>query len=155
MAEFPRIERSAASAFEGQDVPAALFTDFAPPEAYRPHLAAGTLWVVENEGRPVAFLAALPHGERLHIDELDVLRDHQGRGIGRRLLSHAIEWARVEGFKTLSLTTFRVIPWNAPFYASAGFRDWDPDEAPASIRQALRKEAAMGLKDRCAMRMAF
>ena len=144
---------SAASAFEGQDVPQTLFTDFAPPEAYRPHLAAGTLWIAEEDVSLVAFLAALPHGDRLHIDELDVLRDHQGKGIGRRLMSHVIDRARASDFKALSLTTFRNIAWNAPFYQSVGFRDWDPNDAPASIRQALLKEAAFGLKDRCAMRL--
>lgn len=113
----------------------------------------GTLWVVEANGGLVAFLAALAHGDRLHIDELDVLRDQQGQGIGRRLLSHVIDWARAAGFKTISLTTFRNIPWNAPFYASVGFSEWDPLEGPASIRQALMKEAAFGLQDRCAMRM--
>jgi GNAT superfamily N-acetyltransferase len=144
---------SAASAFQGQDVPASLFSDFAPPEAYRPHLLGGTLWVVDVAGRPCAFLAALAHDERLHIDELDVLREHQGHGIGRRLLAHAIDHARARGFARLSLTTFRAIPWNAPFYASLGFIEWDPNDAPDSIRKALAKEAAFGLKDRCAMRL--
>ena len=136
-------------------MPQTLFSDFAPPDAYRPHLAAGTLWVAEVEGSLAAFLAALAHGRRLHIDEFDVQRDLQGQGIGRRLLAHAIDWAKAEGFNTMSLTTFRNIPWNAPFYESVGFLDWPPDEAPASIRQALLKEAAFGLKDRCAMRMAL
>ena len=53
----------------------------------------------------------------------------------------------------MSLTTFRSIPWNAPYYARFGFRDWDPEAAPASVRQALRNEAAKGLTDRCAMVM--
>lgn len=135
-------------------MPDALFSDFAPPDAYRPHLVAGTLWVMAaDDGAPVAFLAALAQGDRLHIDEFDVHRDCQGKGVGRRLLAFVIDWARTNGFACLSLTTFRAIPWNGPFYASAGFRDWPPDEAPATIRQALMKEAAFGLKDRCAMRM--
>jgi GNAT superfamily N-acetyltransferase len=130
-----------------------LLSDFAPPEAYQPHLLAGTLWVVDVDDRPIAFLAALAHGHRLHIDELDVMRDHQGRGIGRRLLNHAINYATANGFTCLSLTTFRSIPWNAPFYARLGFFEWNPQDAPDAIRKALAKEAAFGLKDRCAMRM--
>lgn len=149
----PRIELSAASTFRGQDVPDALFTDFAPPDAYRPHLMAGTLWVVDAGDGPVALLAAMAHGKRLHIDELDVAAEHQGQGIGRRLLAFIIDWARAAGFERLSLTTFRTIPWNAPFYASAGFEDWPPETAPATIRQALMREAAKGYKDRCAMKL--
>lgn len=79
----------------------------------------------------------------------------QGKGLGRRLLRHAADWARANGLKTVSLTTFRSIPWNAPFYASFGFREWDPAEAPASIQQALRNEASKGLSDRCAMVMTL
>jgi GNAT superfamily N-acetyltransferase len=101
----------------------------------------------------VGYLAGRVEAERLHIDEVDVLRAHQGQGIGRALLAHAADWARAHGLTALSLTTFRSVPWNAPFYASVGFREWDPAEAPASIRQALNYETSKGLRDRCAMVM--
>lgn len=90
---------------------------------------------------------------RLHIDEVDVLRAFQSQGIGRALLGAAADWARTKGLQTLSLTTFRDVPWNAPFYASFGFREWDPAEAPPSIREALAYETARGLANRCAMIM--
>ncbi len=123
----------------------------ASADNWAPQLASGSLWVAEVDGQPVAFLAATPTCERLHIDELDVARPHQGQGIGSRLLAAAAQWARREGYRALSLTTFRDIPWNGPFYARFGFREWtDP---PASVRQALLYEAARGLKDRWAMRM--
>lgn len=151
MAALPAIELSAASVFAGQDVPPALLTEAAPADNWASQLAAGSLWVVEADGRPVAFLAASASGDRLHIDEVDVARAFQGKGIGRRLLSAAADWARAKGYGSLSLTTFRSIPWNGPFYARFGFREWtDP---PASVRQALLYEAARGLKDRWAMRM--
>ncbi len=134
-------------------MPAQLFTDFAAPEAYRPHLREATLWVVDGDHWPIAFLAARAHARRLHIDELDVAREHQGQGIGRRLLGHAIQYARTHDFSCLSLTTFRAVPWNAPFYATLGFLEWDPQDAPDIIHKALAKEAAFGLKDRCAMRL--
>lgn len=101
----------------------------------------------------MAFLAARVEGDRLHIDELDVQDGQHGKGLGKRLLGHARDWARAHGLASLSLTTFRGIPWNAPYYARFGFREWPPGEAPASVRQALRNEAAKGLSDRCAMVM--
>jgi GNAT superfamily N-acetyltransferase len=82
-----------------------------------------------------------------------VSREAQGRGLGRRFLGIVVDWARQNGFSTISLATFRGIPWNGPFYAAVGFRDWPADEAPAAVRAALAREAAMGLIDRCAMRL--
>lgn len=128
-----------------------MFTDFTPPDGFRPSLAAGTLWVAEDAGAPCAFLTATAYGTRLHIDEFAVAQEAQGHGLGRRMLGVAVDWARANGFTSVSLTTFRSIPWNAPFYASAGFADWPAHEAAASVRQALTNETARGLKDRCAM----
>jgi GNAT superfamily N-acetyltransferase len=128
-----------------------LLTDASPPDAWRPHLDAGALWVAEIDGEVVGYLAGRTEAGRLHIDQVDVLRTHQGRGIGRALLAHAADWARARSLTALSLTTFRSVPWNGPFYANFGFREWDPADAPASIRQALSDEAAKGLTDRCAM----
>nr|WP_296599766.1 GNAT family N-acetyltransferase [Phenylobacterium sp.] len=153
MAALPAIERSAAAAFEGRDVPAWLLTDASSPDNWRPQLNAGTLWVAEADGRLVGYLAASVVQDRLHIDEVDVLRACQGRGLGRRLLQTAADHARTTGLRRLSLTTFRDVPWNAPFYASFGFREWPPENAPPSVRQMLSYEAARGLKNRCAMVM--
>lgn len=130
-----------------------LLTDAAPADNWRPHLNAGSLWVAEVEGVVVGYLAGRVERPRLHIDEVDVLRAFQRRGVGRALLTTAAAWARARGLAALSLTTFRHVPWNAPFYAAFGFREWDPDQAPPSIRESLNYEAARGLKNRCAMIM--
>ncbi|MGA0607216.1 GNAT family N-acetyltransferase [Phenylobacterium sp. VNQ135] len=144
----PRIERSAAQAFQGRDVPAFLLTHASPAEAWRPQLEAGTLWVSEADGALLAFLAATADGDRLHIDEVDVDQPAQGRGLGRRLMAHAIGWAMKRGLAQVTLTTFRNVPWNGPFYASLGFME--DDRLPA-LQEILRAEAEKGLSDRCAM----
>lgn len=76
-----------------------------------------------------------------------------GRGLGRALIQHAADWARANGRTRLSLTTFAHIPWNAPYYARVGFREWTLAEAPQDVKRALRTEAANGLSNRCAMVM--
>jgi GNAT superfamily N-acetyltransferase len=111
------------------------------------------LWVAEANGRPEAFLAAHAEADRLHIDEFAVARDLQGQGLGRRMLAHVADWARARGFACLSLTTFRSVPFNGPFYASFGFREWPAEDAPPTIRQRLMHEAQEGFSDRCAMHM--
>jgi len=77
-----------------------------------------------------------------------VEQGQQGRGVGRRLIGHVIAWARAEGFVSLSLTTFRNVPWNGPFYASLGFVE---DDRLSALQAILRAEADKGLADRCAM----
>jgi len=79
------------------------------------------LWVAEREGAPVGFLLASVVDGELHVEELDVDPDHQRRGIGRALVERAADEARARGLPSITLVTFRGVPWNEPFYASAGF----------------------------------
>lgn len=129
-------------------MPAFLFSEASPAETWRPRLEAGTLWIVEANGRVIAFLGATAHGDRLHIDEVDVEQGHQGQGVGRSLIQHVIAWARTQAFASVSLTTFRNVPWNGPFYASLGFVE---NDRVAALQAILRTEADRGLSDRCAM----
>lgn len=136
-------------------MPTWLLTQTSPAESWRPHLIARTLWVAEVDGEIVGFLAAQCEEDRLHINEVDVVRTCQGQGIGRRMLKVAADHARALDLAAVSLTTFRSVPWNAPFYASVGFEEYAPMDMPESIRALLTEEAAKGLTDRCAMRLAL
>jgi GNAT superfamily N-acetyltransferase len=160
----PEIEVSAATLFrdqgvevfagESEDAP----IDFTPAEVWEPIRAAGLLWVMaQADGPPGAFLAARVEENRLHILEFDVHRRHQGQGLGRRLLTCAIDEARLRGLSGLSLTTFRDVPWNAPFYASAGFEIVERNEATPALTAYLDREASRGLDPvrRCAMVLRF
>ncbi|MCG9916599.1 MAG: GNAT family N-acetyltransferase [Phenylobacterium sp.] len=160
LSQLPGIEMSAATlfrdegleVFQGETVDTAI--DFTPAEIWAPIMAEGLLWVMsEPSGPPVAFLAARLEENRLHILEFDVHREHQGRGFGRRLLDFAIQEARQQGLAGLSLTTFRDAPWNAPFYASAGFAIVEGDNARGALQAYLDREATRGLDParRCAM----
>jgi GNAT superfamily N-acetyltransferase len=146
---------SAAQSFAGRDVPDRVFSDFTPAEAWAGRQQAGTLWVAQAEGAVVAFLGAHVEDDRLHIDEFAVAQPRQGQGLGRRMLTLAVDWARARGLAAVSLTTFRNVPFNGPFYASCGFEDWPPQDAPQAIRDRLTHEAASGLHDRCAMRLVL
>jgi GNAT superfamily N-acetyltransferase len=153
LALIPAIELSAASAFEGRDVPPDLLTTASEPETWLPQLSAGTLWVAITDGAVAGFLAATADADHLHIDEVDVLRQAQGRGLGRALMTHGIDWARSQGLSLVTLTTFLDVPWNAPFYATLGFRAWPERDAPPLLAAKVDAERARGLKNRCAMRL--
>ncbi len=65
-------------------------------------------------------------GVGAHLEQLSVHPDHGGRGIGRALLRAGIEWAGAHGYDQLTLVTYRLVPWNGPFYASEGFVEAGP-----------------------------
>jgi GNAT superfamily N-acetyltransferase len=155
----PAIEQSAGLAFRAIPQLAWLADgDNASPEQHRALIDQGACWVaVDDRDRPIGFLNAAIEGDALHIWEVDVRLDRQGSGIGRALVNQAIEDARQRGLAALTLTTFREIAWNAPFYETCGFRVLEATELDTRLAGLLRDEAARGLpaERRCAMRLAL
>ncbi|MHB8527956.1 MAG: GNAT family N-acetyltransferase [Caulobacteraceae bacterium] len=158
LACLPAVEASAAEAFSRTDLLDGLGSSFAPLEAWRPSLEAGTLWVAAEEtGEIIGFLAATVNADALHIDELDVRLHRQGGGVGRRLIDAAIEEARALGLAEATLTTFRDVAWNGPFYARLGFREVPDGQQSARLAEILALEGRRGLDParRCAMRRSL
>jgi GNAT superfamily N-acetyltransferase len=60
-----------------------------------------------------------------HIWQLSVhpRAGHQGRG--RVLVNAVCDWAAANGLPAVTLTTFRDVDWNGPFYKRLGFRELD------------------------------
>jgi len=103
---------------------------------------------------PVGFVSVDIVDGCAHIDQLSVLTDHGRRGIGRALVDHAVQWARATGLPAVTLTTFRDVPWNAPFYRQVGFEVVDdPTPGLAAVRAAERAEGLDGFGPRVAMRL--
>jgi GNAT superfamily N-acetyltransferase len=117
------------------------------PDSFEEALRERTLWVAENNPDElvgfalVRFVGGLPH-----LDELDVLPEHGQRGIGSQLLAAVCAWAASAGHPALTLSTFRDVPWNAPFYARRGFRIISPADLSAEHVQLVADEAARGLR---------
>jgi ribosomal protein S18 acetylase RimI-like enzyme len=153
------VERSAAQVFRGFDDLAWLADGAVQPiERHRTLMRSGTNWVARSDtGKAVGFLSAEMLGEELHIWELSVCSNHQGRGLGRALMRRAIEEARLRQLKAVTLTTFRDVPWNAPFYERLGFRILEPQQMSERLRDSLEREAASGMPiaRRCAMLLAI
>ena len=116
----------------------------------------GRLWVARlaEGGAPVGFALVERVGEEWHLEEMDVLPEHGRRGLGRALLAAACAWVVAQGQRTLTLTTFRDVPWNAPFYERCGFRRLAEHELTAALRAQIADEASHGLppETRVAMR---
>ncbi|MDH0733008.1 GNAT family N-acetyltransferase [Pseudomonas sichuanensis] len=152
----PAIERSAAQAFRQYPALAWLADSEVMDEtAHAAFFRAGTSWVaVDAEDRPSGFLCATRIDTVLHIDELSVRQDAQGRGLGRQLLDRAVAAARQFGLQAVTLTTFGEVPWNGPFYQRYGFEQLGDAALDQRLKTILAAERAHGLEDRCAMRLA-
>lgn len=110
--------------------------------------------LVAHVGETLAgFLVAQPFSRELHIWEMDVHPRFGRRGIGAGLVRAAQIDARNTGFKALTLTTFRDLPWNAPFYARLGFEEVTALDAHPRLAGELANEVDDGLpaERRCAM----
>ena len=92
----------------------------------------------------------------MHLWELAVRLHDQKRGAGRALMAAVAGDARARGLRAVTLTTFRDIPWNAPFYSRLGFAEADATGDPR-LKDVLAREAEMGLDlaSRCAMRLVL
>jgi GNAT superfamily N-acetyltransferase len=151
----PDIERSAAQAFRALE--ALSWIVDSPPmpvERHRQVIALSTCWVaVDNQDLPQGFLSAERHGDDLHILELSVTHALQGQGLGRGLIEAAMAHARADGLRAVTLTTFRQVPWNAPFYARLGFEQLTEATLDQRLTAILEEEYRRGYApgSRCAM----
>jgi len=155
VAALPGIESKAAARFAGWHVPRAVLTETTPLTALAAAQATGQLWVALSRAEdPVGFGLVEALGTRLHLEELDVLPDHGGRGIGTALAGEIERWARLNRFREIALTTFRDVPWNAPFYQKLGYEIVDEPSLDAVLLRWLENDGARGLDQtrRVAMR---
>jgi len=125
-----------------------------PPEHYRPMIAREHVWVAEDaRGEVVGCLFGETAGDAFHVLELAVAQKAQRRGLGRRLLDAARDHARSKGLAAITLTTFRHVTWNGPFYARYGFVELEEPEP--RLATLVAAETARGLPNRIAMRLAL
>ncbi len=140
------VERAAGTPF--RDIGMAAVADDAPPTVAE--LAAyerdGRAWVFAGrDDRPVAYLLVGVVDGHAHLEQVSVRPEYARRGIGRRLVDVARDWARTHGFAELSLTTYAEVPWNGPYYARLGFEVVPAAELTAGLRAIRAAEVAKGL----------
>jgi GNAT superfamily N-acetyltransferase len=87
-----------------------------------------------------------------HLEQLSVVADEVGRGLGSALLEAACGWAVEQGHEAMTLTTYRDVPWNGPFYARRGFVEIAALGALAAVRQHERELGLDELGPRVVMR---
>lgn len=119
-----------------------------PPavEVFEEFRQAGQLWVaVDDADKPTGFVFVKLVDDGVHIEQVSVHPDQQGHGIGRELIEYVALWAAEQGIPVLTLTTFRSVPWNAPYYARLGFTELPAAEFTPGLSEILAAETAFGL----------
>ncbi|SDN67331.1 Acetyltransferase (GNAT) family protein [Janthinobacterium sp. OK676] len=152
-----RVERSAAALFAqaGPDLAWLAQGETLPLSTLQGLWREGGLWVAADEhDTPVGFLAAEALDGQLFIVELSVALPQQRQGLAARLLDAAAAHARALGCAWLTLSTYRHLPWNAPYYARHGFSETDAATLGAGHARRLAREAQDGHDPalRCLMR---
>jgi 4-diphosphocytidyl-2-C-methyl-D-erythritol kinase len=106
----------------------------------------GQVWVAcPEDDLPVGMVIASVREGEGYVEEMDVLPAHGRRGLGGRLLERACAWAQAQGHAAITLSTFRDVPWNGPFYRKHGFRDLQPAAWTPGLRAIREREARHGL----------
>ena len=77
--------------------------------------------LLEEDGRPIALIEVIPNPSHLLIENVAVLPERHGQGIGGLLLARADEIARSLWLNELRLYTNAKFSSNMTFYARRGF----------------------------------
>jgi len=140
----PAIELAAAALLKGH-APESVLTETTSEQEFREAQIEGRLWVVLADQFPVGFAhAELLGPHEVHLKEIDVHPDHGRRGLGTRLVVTVCEWAVRCGHPEVTLTTFRDVPWNMPFYAGLGFKVVPRSELSAELVPIVADETRRG-----------
>lgn len=145
LVHLPAIELAAARLLSGH-APDAVLSETTEMEVLRQAQCENRLWVALATNVPVGFAhVELLEPRVAHLEELDVDPAHGRRGLGTRLVLTVCEWAIGHGCDAVTLTTFRDVPWNLPFYARLGFDIVSRLELTPALAAIVEDEARRGL----------
>jgi ribosomal protein S18 acetylase RimI-like enzyme len=101
-------------------------------------------WVaVDDDGVIIGFAVAWVVDDEGHLDELAVAPAHGRRGVGRALVDEVVAWTVAQELPSITLTTFRDVPWNCPYYEKLGFHV--VSTLTPALQSLLDEHAAWGL----------
>jgi predicted N-acetyltransferase YhbS len=81
----------------------------------------GEVWVIEENGAPVACLFLTPRPDALYLGKLAVANTHRGKGLARRLVEQAETRARALNLPALELQSRIELTGNHAAFAAMGF----------------------------------
>jgi len=93
-------------------------------------------WITEAGGRAIGF--AMGHAKTGEMWVIAVLKEFEGRGVGRALITKIEDWLASEGWREVWLTTdvdenFRAVG----FYKHLGWTDWKFEHGDRYMRKRI------------------
>lgn len=136
-------------------------TGLLPPDAIADHVPASVLAraignglvLVAREGdQPVGFAMVSRREGSLYLDQISVDPARGRKGLGRALIARVLKLARRENLKRVTLSTFRDVAWNGPFYRRLGFRELPRKRLTGWMKELESLQArSMDVTKRCFM----
>jgi GNAT superfamily N-acetyltransferase len=149
------VERSAAELFRTVNLHFIVDNPPLDPNFLAAMADVNHLWVaVDRAGQPIGFAGGENIAGNFHLVEISVAQPYQGRGIGKSLMAQMTEDIRREGYKAITLTTYRDLPWNGRWYTRMGFSEVPVVEMGQEFWKIWQIEARHGfdMAARCLMR---
>lgn len=132
----------------------AVADDVPDQEALRRRQGQGLIWVAEVHGEIAGYIVATVLDGNAHIQQVSVAPAYARQRIGHQLISHVEDWGGRHSRPATTLTTFRDVPWNGPYYETLGYRELSGSEIGCEVSAELKHEATLPGLDasrRCAM----
>ncbi len=149
------VDKAASALFEPTKLlePEAL-KDHVPADVFEAEIPLTNVFVARNQhGWAVGFVLIRMRGTGLYLDQVSVHPDHGQKGIGRALVIRVLTEAEYRKLPHVSLSTFRDVAWNGPFYASLGFKEIKTEKLePYMLEIEDAQKPFMDVTKRCFMR---
>jgi GNAT superfamily N-acetyltransferase len=109
---------------EGEQPPMELLLNADPSkQLVERYLQRGTSYVAVDSGEIVGVYVLLPtRPATVELVNVSVREEHQGKGIGKQLVRHAVRQAREEGYQTIEVGTGNSSVDQLALYQKCGFR---------------------------------
>lgn len=149
------VERSAAVLFQSANLGHRLDGPTVDPNLLLAMAKTNHLWIAANNwDQPIGFICGKELDSNFHIVEISVAKDWQGRGVGKVLMTTMMQQVQEEKFSSITLTTYRSLPWNGLWYSKLGFMEVNAEDMGAKYVALLDTERQHGLDitKRCVMR---
>lgn len=150
-----KIDLAAGSLFEGTGlIDDSALGDHVPADIFEQAIENGNLFTArDRKGMAVGFALTSLRQNTFYLDQISVHPDHGRKGLGRALVRRVVDEARLRHLKSVTLSTFRDLAWNGPFYRRLGFKEVTRKKMEDWMLDLEKvQEATLDISERCFMR---